>query len=220
MKKLLCLLLALVCVIACVSCNSSDTTDESDTESTVATIADIIGASNPTEIVTKVEYSVNDEDPITSVYETSKDEVNGIYKFVFKSARKAMVEELLPSDVKISEGTVWYNADGTVTSTTGDSWSKEDAVGYLSEMININESSFKSYEIINNGDDLNGTIAATDAKRVFGEDIGAASDITVEIDTNGTYLYAVNIEYTTATGATISIYTSYDYANINLKNAK
>ena len=86
-------------------------------------------------------------------------------------------------------------------------------------MINISTSSFKTYELKNNGADLTGTVAAKDAKRVFGEDIAAASDIDVEIDTNGTYLYTVTIEYTTASGATIRVSTSYDYAVINLKNA-
>ena len=222
MKKLLCLLLALMCVMACVSCNlggGSSEDEEEAKEATVETIAGIINASNPTQIATKVDYVEEGEDHITSSYNTEKDEVNGIYKFTFSSARKASVEELLPTDVKVLEGTVWYNADGTVTSSTGDEWSKEDAVGYLPEMININKSSFKSYELVNDGDDLVGVIAANDAKRVFGEDIAASSDISVEIDTNGTYLYKITVTYTTNQGATVTITTSYDYAVIDLKTA-
>lgn len=218
MKKLLCLLLALVCMTMCVSCfgNGNDD-DDNGAAATVETIAGIINGSTPTKITTKVEYIVEGEETIVSSYDTEKDEANGIYVFTFNAKRPADVLELLPTNIKTISGSVRYNADGTVTASTGDTWSKEDAVGYLAEMINISTSSFKTYELKSNGEDLTGIVAAKDAKRVFGEDIAAASDITVEIDTNGTYLYTVTIEYTAASGATVKVSTSYDYAVINLK---
>lgn len=218
MKKLLCLLLALVCMTACVSCVSGGNDDNDNAVVTVETIAGIINGSTPTKITTKVEYIVEGEETIVSSYDTEKDEVNGIYVFTFNAKRPASVEELLPDNVKTISGTVRYNADGTITASTGDTWSQADAVGYLPEMINIGTSSFKKYELKNNGEDLAGTIDAKDAKRVFGEYIGAASDISIEIDTNGTYLYTVTIEYTAASGATVKVATSYDYAVINLKD--
>lgn len=219
MKKLLCLLLALVCMTMCVSCfgNGNDD-DDNGAAATVETIAGIINGSTPTKITTKVEYIVEGEETIVSSYDTEKDEANGIYVFTFNAKRPADVLELLPTNIKTISGSVRYNADGTVTASTGDTWSKEDAVGYLAEMINISTSSFKTYELKSNGEDLTGIVAAKDAKRVFGEDIAAASDITVEIDTNGTYLYTVTIEYTAASGATVKVSTSYDYAVINLKD--
>ena len=219
MKKLLCLLLALVCMTMCVSCfgNGNDD-DDNGAAATVEAIAGIINGSTPTKITTKVEYIVEGEETIVSSYDTEKDEANGIYVFTFNAKRPADVLELLPTNIKTISGSVRYNADGTVTASTGDTWSKEDAVGYLAEMINISTSSFKTYELKSNGEDLTGIVAAKDAKRVFGEDIAAASDITVEIDTNGTYLYTVTIEYTAASGATVKVSTSYDYAVINLKD--
>lgn len=220
MKKLLCLLLALVCMLACVSCNKDKDDGEDGASANVETIAQIIDNSNPTQIVTKVDYIPVGESSISSSYVTERDEANGIYAFSFKYSRKAMVGELLPDDIKVVEGTVWYNADGTVTSTSGDTWSKEDAVGYLPEMINIGETSFKSYEFLNGGEDLKGVVEAKDGKRVFGSDIGAASDIEVEIDTNGNYLYNVKITYFFSSGAQVQITTSYDYSAINLKTNK
>lgn len=219
MKKLLCLLLALVCMTACVSCfDGGDNDDDNGTAATVEAIAGIINGSTPTKITTKVEYIVEGEETIVSSYDTEKDEANGIYVFTFNAKRPADVLEVLPTNIKTISGSVRYNADGTVTASTGDSWSKEDAVGYLAEMINISTSSFKTYELKSNGEDLTGIVAAKDAKRVFGEDIAAASDITVGIDTNGTYLYTITIEYTAASGATVKVSTSYDYAVINLKD--
>ena len=220
MKKLLCLLLALVCITACVSCVGGGNNDNDDgAVVSVETIAGIINGSTPTKITTKVEYIVEGEETIVSSYDTEKDEANGIYVFTFNAKRPADVLELLPTNIKTISGSVRYNADGTITASTGDTWSKEDAVGYLPEMINIGTSSFKTCELKNNGEDLTGTVAAKDAKRVFGEDMPTvASDITVEIDTNGTYLYTVTIEYTSASGATVKVSTSYDYAVINLKD--
>ena len=220
MKKLLCLLLALVCMTACVSCfDGGDNDDDNGAAATVETIAGIINGSTPTKITTKVEYIAEGEETIVSSYDTEKDEANGIYVFTFNAKRQASVEECLPDNIKSISGTVRYNADGTIVASTGDTWSQEDAVGYLAEMINISTSSFKSFELKNNGEDLIGAIAAKDAKRVFGANLGATSDITVEIDTNGTYLYKITIEYTASSGATVKVSTSYDYAVIDLKNA-
>lgn len=218
MKKLLCLLLAMVCMVSCVSCFGKDKDDDGDkTAATVETIAGIINSSNPTQITTKVEYIVEGEETLVSSYNTERDEAKGIYAFSFTCRRKASIEELLPDDVKTATGTVWYNADGSIKASNGDEWSKEDAVGYLPEMININTASFKSYTIKNDGADLSGKIDAKDAKKVFGAEIGAASDITVDIDTNGTYLYTMSVEYTTSTGATVKITTSYDYAAVSIR---
>lgn len=222
MKKILCLLLALVCMLACVSCiaggnnDGNDNADDNKAPATVETIAKIINSSKPTQITTKVEYIEEGEETLVSSYNTEWDEAKGIYAFTFTRREKAFIEEYLPDDVKVTSGTVWYNADGTVTSSTGDSWSKENAVGYLPEMLNISTASFKTYELTSDGADLKGTVAKDDAKRVFGEDINAFSDITVEIDTNGKYLYKVVVEYTTAEGATVKASTSYDYAAVSI----
>ncbi len=217
MKKILCLLLTLVLTFAFISCNGIGKKNE-EPEGSVANVSATINSSTPTQIVTKVDYIVEGEDTLTSSYITEKDTVKGIEKFTFHTKRYATVEEMSPESIKEIEGTVWKNADGSVKSSTGDTWSKADAVGYLPEKLTISESVFKTYKLTDKGNDLTATIAAGDAERVFGVDIAAAGDISIVIDTNGTYLYKVTVSYVTASGATIMVTTSYDYGTITIKD--
>lgn len=215
MKKILCLLLTFVLMLACVSCGKIGKKND---EGTVETISATVSSSNPTQIVTKVDYIVKGQDTITSSYVTEKDSKTGVEKFTFHTKRLATVEEMSPTSVKEINGTVWKNADGSVKSSEGDEWSKADAVGYLSEELIITTSAFKSYDLSDDGNDLKAVIEAKDSVRVFGADIQAAGDITLEVDTNGVYLYKVTVTYTTASGATVVVTTSYDYGVVTIKD--
>ena len=246
MKKILCLLLTLVLVFACVSCNknsgddanndtnngnqstdngSNDTNnggDDTDADANVdyvAKIFDTITASAPTQIVTKIDYIVGSK-IYTSSYTTEKDSKTGVQRFEFHIKRYATVEELLPNNEKKIDGVVWKNADGSVIGSEGDTWSSAEAVGYLSEMLSLKKEYFKSVEFSDNNNDLVATVAAEYSERVFGAEIASSGDITVEVDTNGTYLYEVTVKYTTKSGATMRIVTSYDYAIINITDNK
>ncbi|MBE6537487.1 MAG: hypothetical protein E7673_05990 [Ruminococcaceae bacterium] len=217
MKKILCLLLTFVLLLACVSCNVIGKKDKEQSGS-VETISATVTSSNPTVIVTKVDYITEGEETLTSSYITEKDSKTGVERFTFHTKRYPTVEEMYPESIKELQGTVWKNADGTVKASTGDKWSKEEAVGYLSEELIITKSAFKSSTLTDNGNDLVATIDAKDSVRVFGADVKAAGDITLEIDTNGTYLYKVVVKYTTASGASVVVTTSYDYGEVTIKD--
>ena len=216
MKKILCLLLTLVLAIACVSCKNKN---KDNSSGSVESIANTVNSSNPTQVVTKVSLTKDGYGTLTSSYITEKDFDSGVEKFTFKTQKLAAVEEMLPESIKKIEGVVWKNADGSVTSSNGDSWSKEDAVGYVAEKLNIVASVFKTCEFKDNGNDLVAIADAKDAERLFGQDIGAKGDISIEIDTNGIYLYNVVVSYTTTDGAKIIVITSYDYAVVKLDSA-
>ena len=223
MKKILCLLLTLVLSIGLVSCNLIGGKDSDDGNGangnqggSVDTIAATVNSSTPTQIVTKVDYTAAGMSTVTSSYVTERDSKTGAEKFTFHIVRYATVEEMLPSATKTIEGTVWKNADGSVTNSNGDSWSAADAVGYLAEKLNLKSSYFKSYEISDNGNDLTAYVTAANSERVFGAKIDASGDIKLVVDTNGTYLYNVTVTYETVSGATVNIVTSYDYAVIDL----
>ena len=221
MKKILCLLLTLVLVFACVSCGKFGKDKGGDeSEGTVETIAATVNSSNPTEIVTKVDYIAEGQETLTSSYVTEKDAENGIERFVFHTQRYADVEELVPDNIKKLDGTVWKNADGSVKNSKGDVFSKNDAVGYVSEKLNVVKSAFKTYELKDGGNDLSATVEAKNAEIVFGTDIKAVGDISIEIDTNGIYLYNVSVSYTTETGAKVNITTSYGYAVVRITDAE
>lgn len=215
MKKILCLLLTLILAVACVSCGNKNKGAED--AGSVEAIANTVNSSNPTQVVTKVSLTKDGFGTVTSSYITEKDTASGVEKFEFHTQRYADPETMQsPEAVNKLDGVIWKNADGSVKSSSGDSWSKDDAVGYVAEKLNIVASVFKDCKFSDDGKDLTATVGASDSERFFGTDIGASGDISVEIDTNGTYLYNVTVSYTTADGAKVIVTTSYDYANIKL----
>ena len=212
MKKIVCLLLALMCVFAAVSCNSASSLKKG----TLKTISETVNASVPTKIVTRTEYV--GRDTLTAMYITQIDRASGKSQFDFEYERYSKIEEMVPGGIKKISGTVYYAQDGSVTNSDGESWSADEALGYLPDGISIDKSAFKSYELTDNGNDLKAYVAAEDSLRVFGSNIDAEGDILLEVDTNGTYLYSIKITYTAkGTGDVVVVNTSYDYSLIVLE---
>ena len=215
MKKIICLFLVLVCALACVSCDKGGETPIIGKKGTFETVKETVNTSLPTKIVTRTEYV--GKDTLTAMYVTKIDRTSGKSQFEFNYQKYAEVEELLPDAIKSISGTVYYGADGTVTSSTGETWDPKDTLTYLPENLNLEEIGFKTYEIVDNGNDLKGYIASSDSKRIFGSKIDADGDIAIEIDTNGVYLYNIKITYTAKdTGATVVVNTSYDYSAVTI----
>ncbi len=214
MKKIICLLLILACAFAMVSCKKKN----KETESGVETISKIVNESLATKIVTKTEYLVEGEETLTGKYTTEIDRSRGNSKFTFEYQRYARIEDMNDDRIKTVKGSVFYNADGNVSYNEGDTWEAADAIAYLPFSLDINESRFVSYEVSEDGNNLKAEIAAGEAKRIFGTDISAEGNITLEIDTNGKYLYEIRILYTAeGSGAKVNIQTSYDYSQVNVK---
>ena len=223
MKKIICFLLVLVCLFACVSCNVKDKIQDTagdllgnfGKKSTVEDISETIGASKPTKIVTRSEYV--GEDTLTAMYTTLVDRNSGKTQFDFEYQRYADIEDMLPTSIMTVAGSVTYNADGSVTSASGESWTAEEAMGYLAESIHVDASGFSSYELTNGGNSLKAYVPVSESVRIFGTAIDADGDILLEIETNGKYLYSVKVSYTANdTGAAVVISTSYDYALVTL----
>ena len=213
MKRIVCLLLALICVFVAVSCDSTKKTLK---KGTLKTIGETVESSSPTKIVTRTEYV--GVDTLTAMYVTQIDRASGKSQFDFEYDRYSKIEEMVPGGIKTTSGTIYYAADGSVTSSTGDAWSADEALGYLSDSIQLDKSGFKSHELSDNGNDLKAYVAAEDSLRVFGSNIDAEGDILLEVDTNGTYLYSIKISYTAkGTGAVVVVNTSYDYSLIVLE---
>ena len=216
MKKIICLLLILACAFAMVSCKQEE--DNTPDVATVETISKIVNNSVATKIVTKTEYLIEGEDSLIGKYETTIDRTRGNSRFDFEYTRYAKVEEMNDGYIKTVQGTVGYDSNGNVSYNNGDSWTSTDATAYLPFNLNIDEARFVSYQISEDGTDLIAEIAPEEAKRVFGTDISANGNISLEVDTNGEYLYEIRITYTAKdSGAQVDIQTSYDYAKVSVK---
>ncbi len=205
MKKIISLLLVLCTVFTFFACKK---------EKSVSGIAEIVNNSNPTKIVTKVDYVYGDI-TLKSSYVTEKDTKDGEQRFDFSYQRMAIpgVDDS-SSYIKTVSGVVYQD---TVGNRYGDTETEADAPAYLVYDMKLNESRFSSVTVSEDNKNFDAKLPASEAIRVFGTDLAAEGEITVKIQTNGEYLYSIYITYTAAeTGAIVVINTSYDYTDINI----
>ena len=207
MKKILCLVMVLIFAFSAFSCDKKI--------SDVERIAGIINESNPTKLVTMVNYTVGD---VTFVgkYTTQKDNVSGNSQFDYEYQRKAIPGvDAGTESIKTISGTVYQDANGNVY---GDDFEQGSAYGYMPYSINLSENRLASYNLSEDGNTINATVSPDEAIRVFGTEVSAEGDISLKVVTSGEYLYNVEITYTAKdTGAVVVIKTSYDYTNVTVK---
>ena len=115
----------------------------------------------------------------------------------------------------VQGGDVWYDANGTVSQTQGDTWDPNNVPAYLANALDISEARFASVTISEDGTDMTAEITPEESKRAFGAEIASEGNITVDIITDGTYLYRITVKYTAKdTGALVTVDTSYDYGKV------
>ena len=211
MKKILCLLLALVSVFAFVACGDEPPVIPSGPAELSAEekFIDIVDSSEPTKITTLYSYVTPEEDALNARYVTEIKE--GGYTFTYKKDRFATVEEAAPTPIVTDEGVVYYK-DGKY-STDGETWfSEAPDVDAMSMKFDISLDNIgESYSFNEEYTELTITADNDGAKAIFGIDFAASGDITVKVSTNGKYLTMVSVSYTTASGATVTLDTSYTY---------
>ncbi len=206
MKKIISLILVLCSVFTMFACGKKN--------ASVEQISEIINQSDPTKIVTVVNYTVGGKTYVGK-YTTQKDLSNGKQQFDYEYQRKSVPGEDDPSSsVTTVSGTVYQNEAGE---RFGSDFTASSAPGYLPYSLNLAEKRFSSFTVSEDGKSLEAFIPSAEAIRVFGTEVSAEGDITLKITTNGEYLYSIQISYVAAgTGANVVINTSYDYANIKL----
>ena len=220
MKKFLLLLLSLTLVFGCLtSCGGNGANADSGNgntapeKGTVEYVASVVDASAPTKIVTHVNYAYG-EDTLRGVYTTEIDRANNKSQFSFEYDRIA-IPGVDDSDdyLKTETGLVQFK-DDMVLRSEGSDW-ETLGKGYLTLSLSIVKSMLATAEVSEDGFDLVATVSAQNTERVFGSAIDANGDVTLEIDTNGSYLYSVKISYVAnGTNAAVTVETSYEYAPI------
>ena len=218
MKKFLLLLLSLTLVFSClVSCENNEgggnSNDKIDAEKgTVEYVAAVVSTSEPTKIVTHVNYV--GADTLSGIYTTEIDRTNGKTQFGFKYDRIAIPgEDLSDGYIKTEEGTVQFK-DGQVLRAEGASW-ETLGEGYLTLSLTVTKSLFNTVELSEDGYTLTATVAPENTERVFGSAISANGDVSVEIKINEKYLYSVKISYVAkGTNANVTNETTYEYAPV------
>ena len=224
MKKIVCLLLVITCMFAICSCdilnfgsgsgNGGSILDGlgSGNKEPAESISAIIQNSKPATVTTHISYQ--GADLLEGHYVTKTDGTNSVFEYEYQ--RYSAIGEMNPERIKTVKGKVYYK-DGQVSTTEGESWVSSDVNQIVEFNLRVDEANFETYELSKDGKTVTGTLKTENTERVLGSELKAEGDISIEIITNGHYLYYVNVSYTSANGAAVVINTSYDYTPITVE---
>lgn len=214
MKKIVCLLLLITCLFTVCSCDNLGFLDGlggivPGGGEEVLSIPEIVANSKPATVNTLVSYT--GEDVLEGSYVTKTDGTYSVFEYEYD--RYATVAEMSHSRIKTVSGKVYYK-DGMVLTSEGEGWVSSEINQIVDFSLRIDESNFETYKLSKDRKTLTGTVTSENSERVLGANIAANGVISVEIVTNGTYLYYIYLSYTSANGAAVTISTSYDYSPV------
>lgn len=219
MKKIICIILVLAALFAVTSCgnkNPDPTPTPTPTPDPTPVpeeevVKDILENSLPTKIVSIVTYV--GADILNSIYTTEIDKENNKQIFTYDFMKYGDIAAGDPNRIMNLKGEVYY-VNGAVKSATDKSWTT--AVDLAPEYkIDATRSLFAEYVVSEDGTTFSGKVKGENIVKVLGVDL-SAEEVTIEIMSNGTYIYSMEVSYVTDTGATVMIKTSYTYNNITL----
>ena len=215
MKKIICLLMVFACMLTMASCDLFNRGGDDVATSGVENIAEIVNNSVPTRVVSHVDYMITGGKTLKGIYTTQVDRTSGKSQFDYSYDKMAQLSDMNPGGAYVNvSGTVLYNADGTVSEESGDAW-VSGGQGYLPYSLSIAEARFASFTVSEDGKTLTAEIAPSESRRVFGVEVEATGNITLTVETDGSYLHYVTVNYATAE-ATVIVRTSYDYGAVAL----
>ena len=212
MKKIIGIILVLAALFAVTSCGGKkpDPTP-APAPAPAEVIKDIIANSSPTKIVSIVNY-VGDE-TLTSVFTTEIDNANNKQRLTYDIYKYGDLAAGDPNRIMHYPGEIYY-VDGAVKSWTDDSW--QTAIDLNPAFaLDATRSLFTEYVVSEDGTTFNGKVSGENIAKVLGVAV-SANEVAIEIMTNGTYIYSLQVSYVTSTGATVVISTSYTYNTITL----
>lgn len=232
MKKitalLLALVLSLVCCIAVVSCDDDNSGNGNGGNgdnsgnggnggiSSVVSIYDLVKNVNATKIVTGATVTATNGDDLSASVITERNGNDSITSYAYR--RYATPAESLANnnfDRIVEENVTIYCKDG-LYSTDGISW-KVEVPTTLDVKFDLREEYLTNPNVSEDGNELTATLSAENAKNVFGTDMSASGDITLKVVSNGIMLYTVELTYTTTSGSSVYIKTTYTNQPITLE---
>ena len=169
----------------------------------------------PTTIKTVVDYVFVDADGKTQnlkgLYETVIEGDKSEMSFSYQ--RLATVEDML-ADGRIVTVSGKIYKDGDRVSVDGDNWEDGKALPGSNFTLKLEESYFSSYTVDDDKDVLTGVLAPGKVAAALGVDLQAQGDVNLVVTGNGELVTGMEVSYTSLTGATVLIRTSYTYGAI------
>lgn len=214
MKKALCLMLSLVIVACFISCTPAEQTQTTD-------LFNLFDEGRvPATITTMVSYNYTDEQN-----EDNNVSLSGYYKtetkweksiFTYNYERLATVEEQNPDGrIKKISGKIYRN--GNQVSSSGDAFEDASALPGASFTLSLKAENFDSYTVNADGKSYTAKVSGDNIKKALGVALSTnAEGATVSVTSNGSVITGVTVAYTTTSGASVYIATSYTYAPVEL----
>jgi hypothetical protein len=169
----------------------------------------VVNNSSPTKITTHTYILSDNGEELNGSFVTEINENGSTLYYEYERNAIPGVDSS-PTPVMTVKGTVYYK-DGKY-STDGKSWSADAPdVTAFSFKLDLNKENLGEYELKRNT--LSTTLTVENAEKVLGIKLGNVADdsISFKVKTNGSYLTGVEISYTSTTGESVYIDTSYTY---------
>ncbi|MBQ8372334.1 MAG: hypothetical protein IJX38_05320 [Clostridia bacterium] len=187
------------------------------TNATVSDVCGLVASAAPTKVVTKATIVAANGDDLSSSLITEIEGSNSISTYTYKYYPTPAESLENGSFDRIATKTdVIYYKNGLYSVDGGASW-EAAAPSALSVKFDLDEAYLTGAQLDDDGTVLTATVNSENAVNIFGTDMEAESDIAITVTTNGVNLYMVELSYTTASGATVEIQTTYTYQPISLE---
>lgn len=228
-KKLICMLLVLTCAFALFACgeeeppvnndNNNGNQNQNPPEVVLpdAEFFELIENSEPNRITT-VTATTDLKDSAETVYNGLYDTVinaDGSYKFdySYEIMRSASLDNVGESSKELISGSI-LAANGLYSVDGGETWSGSmPDVNVINVKLDLNREYIDGYKLSKDGKTLTVNVSAENAEKILGVKIVTNEDhkdVTIKVESNGTYLSKITVSYEND-NVKASIITSYTY---------
>jgi hypothetical protein len=212
-------LVALMLATALLSLGSCGLFGTETDDGAKATIYDMVNSSKANSITTSVDYATKDGVELPGWYVVKREGNDMIVEYDYK--RFATIEESVATgslEKVINEVGAYYYHNGKYYDKNDET--KTPFVGSPLEYnfkLNIDKSKLLTENTpMNNSNERYVTMTAESCKDMLGVDLNAVGTVNVRILTNGVQLSELEVMYNTASGASVTVLSTYDYGNITL----
>lgn len=179
-------------------------------------IYDIFDASTPTKATSVVSYTDADGTKFEGLYLLTASGEDFMFEYSYQRLRTfdEAIAEGNSETVKTVSGTL-YSVGGT-TLVVGDEFDSF-VPAFDSAKLNLNEAFLSGISYSEDGKSLTATLSGANIAKVLGIDLLAEGDVSISVVTDGTYARGFDVSYTTKSGATVTVRTSYTYNPVTVK---
>ena len=209
MKKILCVLLAMLCLFSCTACKNGK-------KSKNHFFGDL-GDNTATHIKTVVDYTFKDStgksNTFTGNYSTKINGEDSITEFSYERYADIGDEDSV-NGVKTVTGKI-FKKDGKIT-TSGGSIGKNEATDGFNLKLNLSEDSLDEYTLSEDKTTMTATVSGENIAKALGVALKTTGGVSLKLTGDGTNILTMDVSYTTETGATVLIRTTFAYGEIAL----